>query len=146
MSPDACLVDTNILVYSRYNDTEHHNASYALLERAQRDDAKLCVAAQCLIEFYRVVTDARRVSVPREPAEALEAIDRLLGLPGLTLLPTPADLPQLWTQLARRYPSKGADIFDVQLLATMLANDVTRIYTFNRTDFERFSEIRVYVP
>jgi predicted nucleic acid-binding protein len=40
----------------------------------------------------------------------------------------------------------GADIFDVQLVATMLANDVTRIYTYNRPDFERFGEVKILTP
>jgi toxin-antitoxin system PIN domain toxin len=146
MSPEFALVDANVLVYSRYHDSEHHTASHALLERAQDENAGLCVAAQCLTEFYSVVTNPRRVSPPREPNEVLETIEALLRLPGLTLVPTPADLPARWIRLTRRVPVRGADIFDVQLVATMLANDVTRIYTYNRPDFERFGEVKVLTP
>ena len=146
MSPEFALVDANVLVYPCYHDSEHHTASHALLERAQDENAGLCVAAQCLTEFYSVVTNPRRVSPPREPNEVLETIEALLKLPGLTLVPTPADLPARWIRLTRRVPVRGADIFDVQLVATMLANDVTRIYTYNRPDFERFGEVKVLTP
>ena len=40
----------------------------------------------------------------------------------------------------------GADVFDLQLVATMLANGVSRIYTFNGADFESFSELAVITP
>jgi len=37
-------------------------------------------------------------------------------------------------------------IFDLQLVATMLANGIRRIYTYNRGDFERSTEIDVLTP
>jgi hypothetical protein len=69
-----------------------------------------------------------------------------LALPGLLLLPTPADPVAIWTELVRRRPVQGRAIFDLQLVATMLGNDVRRIYTFNRRDFEAFSELEVLTP
>ena len=40
----------------------------------------------------------------------------------------------------------GADIFDLQLVAVMLANDVKRIYTFNISDVEPYPELSVKQP
>jgi hypothetical protein len=37
-------------------------------------------------------------------------------------------------------------VVDLQLVATMLANDVQRIYTFNAKDFELFPERAVVIP
>jgi hypothetical protein len=48
--------------------------------------------------------------------------------------------------LAPRRPVAGADVFDLQLVATMLANGVSRIYTFNGADFEVFQELTVATP
>jgi hypothetical protein len=42
--------------------------------------------------------------------------------------------------------SFGRDVFDLQLVATMLGNGVRRIYTFNAKDFEPFQELEVIVP
>jgi hypothetical protein len=49
-------------------------------------------------------------------------------------------------QLLQRHPVVGADIFDLQIVATMLANGIQRIYTFNPSDFEFFGELKVVVP
>ncbi|MBV9676410.1 MAG: hypothetical protein JO185_08750, partial [Acidobacteriaceae bacterium] len=43
-------------------------------------------------------------------------------------------------------PVTGGAVFDLQLAAAMLANDVQRIYTFNAEDFEVFPELIVVVP
>jgi predicted nucleic acid-binding protein len=45
--------------------------------------------------------------------------------------------------LLRRRPVIGGDAFDLQIVATMKANSVRRIYTFNAEDFEAFSELEV---
>jgi hypothetical protein len=46
----------------------------------------------------------------------------------------------------RRAPVAGAKVFDVQLVAVMLANGVDSIYTFNVADFQSFGAVRVLTP
>ena len=43
-------------------------------------------------------------------------------------------------------PVEGAGVFDLQIVATMLASGVQRIYTFNIADFEIFRELIVIAP
>jgi predicted nucleic acid-binding protein len=64
----------------------------------------------------------------------------------LDILPVPIDTVQGWLDLLRRRPVIGGDIFDLQLVATMLANGVRRIYTFNADDFKPFTELTVITP
>lgn len=143
---DLALVDTNVLVESMMESAPHHQAAAALLERAQSGDVDLCVVPQVLAEFYAVVTDPRRVSVALSVEKAIEAISTFLSMPGMTELPMPTDVVATWTDLARRHNVTRGDIFDVVLVASMLGNDVRRVYTYNRSDFERFSEIEVLEP
>lgn len=143
---DPALVDTNVLVYAVFPAEPHHVASRALLDQAKNPGAGLCVAPQNLIEFYAVVTDPRRVAQPKTPDEALVAIDDILALPGLTLLVVPADLIARWSQLLRQSAATKKRAFDTQLVATMLANGVSKIYTFNVTDFQQFSQLQVVTP
>jgi hypothetical protein len=46
----------------------------------------------------------------------------------------------------QRHPVTGADVFDLQIVATMQANGIQRIYTFNSDDFEVFPELAVVTP
>lgn len=113
MSGELAILDTNVLVYSRYADAEHHAACQAVLDQAQAGEVQLCVTSQILAEFFSIVTNPRRVSDPRDPQEALEVIERLLDMPGMTLLPMPAGIVRDWIALAREHAISRSEIFDV---------------------------------
>ncbi|HMP07844.1 MAG TPA: hypothetical protein PJ982_15955 [Lacipirellulaceae bacterium] len=83
---------------------------------------------------------------PRSVPEALTAIDEVLALPGITLLPTPADVTILWLDLLRQRPAAAKRVFDVQLAATMLSCDVGRICTYNTAHFSAFPGIEPVTP
>lgn len=146
MSADLAFLDTNVLVYAFQQGAPQHKASRHLLDEAQAGNQPLCISPQVLSEFYSVVTDPRRVTAPRQSAEALDAIEQVLLMSGMTLLPTPVDLVMRWIALVRQHAVTGGGIFDVQLVATMLANGVTRIYTFDQAHFTPFSQIQVLTP
>jgi toxin-antitoxin system PIN domain toxin len=146
MSADYAALDTNVLVYALYADAEHHRPARILLDQAEHDDIGFCLTPQILTEFYAVVTNPRRVTEAKSPGEALDVIDTLLSLPGIILLSVPIDIVAQWTRLLRQYPVTGADVFDVLLAATLRSHGVSRLYTFNRADFERFDDLHVLTP
>jgi predicted nucleic acid-binding protein len=143
---DIALVDTNVLVYALFPTAPQHAASRALIDAAQDAEAGLCVSPNVLTEFFSVVTDARRVSPARTPEDALRAIDDLLALPGLSLIPVPVDVISRIADLVRAHPVTDGAIFDLQIAATMLGNGVRRVYTFNRSDFEKVQGLDVLTP
>jgi uncharacterized protein len=143
---DFRLLDTNVLVYAHLEDSAFHSACQDLIEQSQRGEVLLCVTSQVLAEFYAVITDSRRVTAYYQPAEAIAAIERILAVANMLVLPTPADIVPRWLAMLRKYAVVRGAIFDVQLAATMLANGVSRIYTFDRLHFERFDELEVLTP
>lgn len=146
MSVEAGIVDANILADAVNGDAPQHAVSRALLETARDPAVSLYVTSQILCEFYSVVTNPRRVAAASSPAAALGIISALLAHPGMRVLPIPADVVGEWMELVRRRPVTGANVFDLQIVATMLANRVHRIYTFNVGDFDVFPEITVVRP
>jgi uncharacterized protein len=144
MPVEPGLVDTNVLVYALDADTAQHASSRALLEAGRAGSVTLYVTSQIICEFYSVVTNPRRVAKPCSPAAALTAISSLLGF--LRVLPVPAQTVEELIRLVRRRPVTAADIFDLQILATMNVNGIQRIYTFNTADFAGFPEIALLTP
>jgi predicted nucleic acid-binding protein len=125
-------------------DAPQHAASRALLDAARDSSTTLYVTSQILCEFYSIVTNARRVPKPRSAAAAVAAIVGLLAF--LHVLPTPARTVEGCLDLLRRRPVTGGAVFDLQIVATMLANGIDRIYTFNTGDFEVFPELAAVTP
>lgn len=146
MSTELVAVDANVLVYALYRDAPQHGACRAFLERAGRGEFTLCLTSQVLAEFFSIVTSAKRVSNPRDQAEAVTAIEAMLAIPGVTVLPVPSDVTSRWLEMLNRHPVRGGAIFDLQLVATMTANGVERICTFNREDFEAFPGLQILIP
>jgi hypothetical protein len=146
MSADRVAVDANILVYAVYRDTPQHAASRAWLQRAARGDVEICLTSQVLAEFFAIVTNPRRVSDPRTPDDAVTAIEAALALPGAMLLAVPPQVTSRWLEMLRHHPVRGGAVFDLQLVATLAANGVGRICTFNGADFEGFPGLEIVTP
>ncbi len=140
------VIDANILAYAVNADAPQHAASRALLEAARDPSVTLYVTSQILCEFYSVITNPRRVAVASSPTEALRIIAAVMAFPGLHVLPIPARTVVGWMELLRRHPVTGGDVFDLQIVATMHANGIQRIYTFNADDFQIFRELTVVTP
>lgn len=122
-------------------DAPQHTASRTLLDAAGEPSVTLYVTSQILCEFYSIITNPRRVRVVSSSAQALSIISAMLALPGLYVLPTPARAVAGWMQPLQRHPVTGGDVFDLQIVATMQANGIKRIYTFNDDDFKVFPEL-----
>jgi len=146
MSVELGVVDANVLVYAINPDSPQHAASHALLEAARDGSITLYVTSQILCEFYAIITNRKRVAVPTSPADALQIISDLLALPGLHVLPAPEQTVTRLLDLLKRRSVTGSDVFDLQIVATMQANNIQRIYTFNSGDFHVFPEIAVITP
>jgi predicted nucleic acid-binding protein len=143
-SVEPGLVDANVLVYALDADAPQHAVSRALLDAARNSSAMLYVTSQIVCEFYSIVTNARRVPKPRTPGDAIAAITGILAF--VHVLPIPASVLEIWLDLLRRHPVTGGAVFDLQIVASMRANGIERIYTFNTGDFDVFPEISVIAP
>lgn len=140
MSDERCLLDANILIYAASPSAPQHISCRQLLEAPQN----LCVTPQVLAEFYSVVTNPKRVSIPFTPSEARTFVAELITR--LEILPIPAAVVNRWSDWVERHAITGANIFDLQLAATMLENNIYRIYTYNRADFSFLPQLEVLTP
>lgn len=146
MTTPLTLIDANVLVYAVFPEDEHYAAARHIMDLAQEVDAGLCVVSQVLAEFYSTVTNARRVSRPLTIEQALDEVRKIQALPGMLLLGAPLSMVVRWHELARQHNIRGSDIFDTQLVATMLENGVRRIYTFDVDDFRIYPDMEVLAP
>lgn len=92
------------------------------------------------------MTNPKRVTPAKAPEEALQGIEQFLRLPGLKLLPLPADVVNRWLALVRAHPVKGGEVFDVQAVAAMQAHGIWTVYTYNVGDFKDFPGITAKEP
>jgi uncharacterized protein len=146
MPADRVAVDANVLVYALYRDAPQQRASRAFLETGRRGEVILCLTSQVLAEFFSIVTSAKRVSNPRTPEDARAVVEAMLARQGAVILPVVSEVVKLWLDMLHQHPVRAGAVFDLQLVATMVANGVSRICTFNGKDFEGFAGVDVISP
>lgn len=140
------LLDTNILVHATTRSSPRHAKAKGVCAQALSGEIGGCVALQNLCEWYGVVTDARRVSIPLSAEEATREMEGFLAPSRLMLLTLSPGVSRRLPNLLRRAKSHGPHVFDVLLVATMLEHGVDTIYTENTSDFSLFREIRAVNP
>lgn len=140
------LLDTNILVYAADDTSPFHQAAVELREKGLKGETLLCICPQVLNEFFAIVTDSKRVSSPRTQKEALLEMEKYFYSKNILKIYPGPDIIERTLDLLKKYEITKQEIFDLQLVATMLSNNVIRLYTYNREDFSIYTEIEVLSP
>lgn len=141
---DLALLDTNILVYAEQRRQPQHEAAKMLRDRALRGEIPACISPQVLSEFFAVIT--RFGGAPLSPQEAVDEVKKYYRAKRLIKIYPGTNIIERVLALLEAHPVTGLNIHDLHLVATMLENGVTRIYTFNVRHFAPFSEIEVLTP
>ena len=139
------LLDSNILLrYARAADP-----SFAVVDTSVKslwEGAEiLCVVPQNIYEFWAAAT--RPISANGLGLSAAECQIQVTRIKRLFhLLP---DLPTLfseWEALVETHVCHGRVSYDARLVAAMKTLGITRLLTFNSTDFARFPGLTVLDP
>ena len=140
------LLDTNILVYYHQELSPFHSKAKALLEMGLRREVPLCICPQVLMEFYATITNPRRVTKPVIPEHAVTEVEKYFTCSWLKKIYPTEETLKITIDLLEKYRVKRMEVFDLQLVATMLSNGAIHIYTFNQSDFVKYSEIQALLP
>lgn len=138
------MVDTNVLIYSTVKGNPWHEESRAWLTALRNQGTSLCATPQILREYIVVLTRGEIFERQFSVTEVLEAINGLL--PWLQILDETKKTSELLRELVQRYQIRGKRVHDANVVAAMLAHEVTHLATYNRTDFDHFQEIMLEGP
>jgi len=138
-------IDTNILVYARRQETTHHKAAIALLERLATGAAPWAIPWPCVYEYLRVVTHPRVFAPPTDVDLALADLDRLAACPSVHFLGEgPSHLAQLRLAV-RSGRATGNLVHDAHIAALVVEHGVHELLTTDH-DFARFPGVRARNP
>lgn len=140
----SVLVDTNILLRRTQPDHPHHLMAVESVARLLVDGERLHVTPQNIAEFWSVATrPAERNGLGLSAAIAREQVAQIED--ALDLLPDSPAIYEEWKRLVVAHRVMGAKVHDTRLVAAMNIHRVTRLLTFNASDFARY-DIEVLQP
>lgn len=136
------LVDTNVLLRVVQPSHSQHAASLAALSQLRLANETLCIVPQVLYEYWVVATRPHNVNgLGMTTAEAERDVVKLVER--FRLLRDERGVFDRWQQLVTRYEVLGKNAHDARLVAAMQRHSITRLLTFNWSDFARLPGIEV---
>lgn len=138
-------LDTNILVYARRRETEHHRAARALLAHLSGGSEPWALPWPCVYEFLRVVTHPRVFDPPSDLRTVLEDLSSLLDSPALELLGEGTNHEEHLFEQVDAAGAGGNLAHDAHIAALVHEHGVRELWTTDR-DFSRFPGIRTRNP
>jgi predicted nucleic acid-binding protein len=140
------LVDTNIVARSTQNGHIHQRVALDVIThlRIARQEY-LAVVPQVLIEFYAIATRPKESNgLGFTPDQAIQQMATIKD--DFVVYEESPDIFAFWEQLVNKYRPRNRMVYDLRLVAAMLANNMTQILTFNDQDFVGYREIQVLNP
>lgn len=135
------VLDTNVLIYATNKDSIYFEVSQKFILENKH---KLCVTLQNISEYVNVFTNKRFLN--HSTKDTLFNMSILLDILSWRILDVSEKAYQQLLRLISNNNIHGKHVFDAQLAAVAISNDVNSIVTFNVRDFEMFSDIKIIVP
>jgi predicted nucleic acid-binding protein len=133
----SVLVDTNVLLRRVQPDHPHHVLAIESVARLLIAGEQVYFALQNISEFWNVVTRPLSVNgLGFSPDFAMGEVGKIEA--ALTFLPDSPAAYAEWKRLVATYAVCGAKVHDARLVALMNVHGVSRILTFDTSDFSRF--------
>ena len=140
-------LDTNLIVEAHLPGLPRHEIARSFLDdQLAVSDVTLVVTPLVLHEVVHVVTDPRRFDPPLSMIEALTLARAYVGGSNVECLAVDEHCLVLALDLLQRHRLGRNRVADCLLAATLLANGVHRLATFNPTDFAAFDPLRPIEP
>lgn len=132
------LVDTNILLRLVQRTDPLNTVIRNAVRKLKNDGNIMLTTPQNCAEFWNVATRPATKNgfglTPKDADRQLRLIERIFPL----LSDVPTVYPE-WRKLVVKFGVSGVQVHDARLAATMKANNITYILTFNTGDFNRYA-------
>lgn len=139
------LVDTNVIL--RLSDKAHamYSAARSAVDQLDAHGDELVIVPQVLYEYWVVATrplESNGLGMAVAAADA--GVSEWMAV--FRLLLDERGVFPLWRDLIVRNDVKGKNAHDARLVAAMQRHELTRLLSFNKQDFVRYSAIQVVTP
>ncbi len=132
------FVDTNILLRSLLTEMNLHAECDSLLKRTLREGAELWISGQVIREFIVQATHPRTLKEPLTIEQVVHQLDTIQ--PSFQIADETSAVREQLLKLLQKYPTRGKQVHDANIVATMLAHGIDTLLTLNVSDFKRFED------
>lgn len=141
---EPTFVDTNVLVYATRTRVAQNAAAVAALAAMEADQRPVWISRQVMCEYAATMTLPTPEGRIFSALEVARDLERLGG--SFLVADETSEVTRKLRSLLVKHDVKGRQVHDANIVATMLANQVARLLTFNVADFRRFEPLIALEP
>ena len=143
---DSVCIDANILIHATFEDFDKtkHLKSLKILDSFADSEIITYVTPQILREFFAISTNSTIFKKPLSNKQAVKKIKEFLDY--FRLASETDTTIQSLLHLLEKYGTLRQKVHDMNIVATMLDNDIRHLMTFNGKDFKDIKEIALIEP
>lgn len=130
------LLDTNVLIYSIDEGSKYFKKAHNLFS----EQIELYTTSKNLSEFLSVIT-----RIPQNPLSLKDALLIIEDFKNAMTILYPSE-KSFWVfiGLLQKYQPIGLQIHDYEIISIGIANKINTIATFNKKDFKKIKEVKLY--
>jgi predicted nucleic acid-binding protein len=136
---ESVFLDTNVLVGASVVAHPSNAVATGLVARLADHGVDLFISPQVCREFLAVLTRGPVEGRNFSSSEAVDALDRWMS--GCFLLDDSDEVLAELVMLVARRSVRGRQVHDANVVATMIANRITRLATLDLADFRRYEDL-----
>lgn len=139
MTLDAkAFVDTNVLLRAMMPQMVLHAETEALVQKMWEDEVELWISRQVIREYLVQATHPNTLDSPLTIEQVMRQMETIQSL--FRVADETEQVTAHLFSLLERYPTRGKQVHDANVVATMLAYNIDRLLTLNMDDFQRFGD------
>jgi predicted nucleic acid-binding protein len=138
MMAARAFVDTNVLLRAIIPTLSLHNQAEALIQSMWEEDTELWISRQIIREYLVQATHQNSFNPPLTVEQVISQLDVIQTL--FRIADETADVTAQLLALLKQYPTRGKQVHDTNIVATMLVHEIPTLLTINVSDFKRFDD------
>jgi len=138
------FVDTNVLIYANLAEMPLHEEALEALRHLTQSDVQVWISLQVLREYIAITSRKNLFQRPLPPSTIIARVRHFQELFHVAQDNTLV-LSNLLA-LLEEFQVSGKQIYDANIVATMMAFNVRQILTHNVSDFRRYSAYVKVIP
>lgn len=138
-------VDVNVLLYASDRSSRRFEAARQFLDSCVTSPEVFCLAWPTLMSYVRIATHPRIFTTPLSPAEAMNNIEALLGLPHVRAISEREGFLEAFAHVASGVTVRGNLVPDAHVATILFQHGVRTLYSKDR-DFTKFESLDVRDP
>jgi predicted nucleic acid-binding protein len=136
-APEPVFLDTNVLIYAAIPAFPQHGDAVLRLSELEADGAPLWISRQTLREYLSALSRPSTYTPSIPMATLLADISALLAR--FSVVEDGPSVTTALTTILAAVPCGGRQVYDANIVATMMSGGIRRLLTHNVGDFRRFS-------